>query len=183
MTPGTSVVNDTINYTTHPSVNADWTRIPNATLSVPLEHTLDTFRTHRFDCDHSGSRYFLDDHMVHEDHRGGPREGGSLQLKLWADGNKWWSGIPSRTDTFLHIRKLEAYFNVTTQEDRSCDKPCLQKGPVSPIESTSMSSYPTYSGTSLPLSTSPNSAGLPQLRASGINMVMGCVVAVLGLTM
>lgn len=129
VTPGTSMVNDTINYTTQPSAGADWSPIPGATLSVPLEHTLDDFRTHRFDCYPSHSEFYLDDRLVHEDHRGVPRKGGSLQVKVWADGNRWWSGKPSKTDTFLKVRKIEAFFNRTSdpQDARKaaiCDKRC-----------------------------------------------------------
>ena len=123
------MVNDTINYTTQPSADADWTRIPGATLSVPLEHTLDNFRTHRFDCYPTRSEFYLDDRLMHEDHRGVPQEGGSVQVKLWADGNQWWSGKPSKTDTFLKVRKIEAFFNRTSdaQDARKaaiCDKRC-----------------------------------------------------------
>lgn len=122
------MVNDTINYTTQPSVNADWSRIPGATLSVPLQDTVDSFRTHRFDCDLSGSLYYLDDQMVHADDRGVPQGGGSLQLKLWADGNKWWTGIPSESDVYLRIRTISAYYNVTTKATRGeyrCDELCI----------------------------------------------------------
>lgn len=115
VTPGTSIVNDTINYTTQPSTKKDWSPIPGATLRVPLEDTLDTFRTHRFDCDaNKGVKYYLDDKLMHTDDHNTPRAGGSLQLKLWADGNKWWSGMPSTTDTFLRVKNIIAYYNTST---------------------------------------------------------------------
>lgn len=115
VTPGTSIVNDTINYTTQPSSNKDWSPIPGATLSIPLENTLDTFRTHRFDCDvNKGVKYYLDDKLMHTDDHNVPKAGGSLQLKLWADGNKWWSGMPSSTDTYLRVKNIVAYYNTST---------------------------------------------------------------------
>lgn len=51
---------------------------------------------------------------MHTDDHNTPRAGGSLQLKLWADGNKWWSGIPSTTDTFLRVKNIIAYYNTST---------------------------------------------------------------------
>ena len=98
---------------------------------MPLEHTLTEFRSHRFDCDLSGARYYLDDELVHQDNRGPPSAGGTIQLKLWADGNRWWSGKPSTSDTYLHVRRIEAYFNTTSKSDirasrgsAKCGKKC-----------------------------------------------------------
>lgn len=115
VTPGTSLVNDTINYTSHPSVNLNGSKIPNATLSIPLQKTFDEYKVHRFDCDvEEGVRYYLNDKLIHTDRHNVPRAGGSLQIKLWADGNKWWSGMPSKTDTFLKVKSVIAYFNTTS---------------------------------------------------------------------
>lgn len=136
VTPGTSIVNDTINYTTQPSVNADWSRIPNATLSLPLQNTISEFRTHRFDCDSKkGVSYFLDEKLVHTDNHNLPREGGSLQLKLWADGNKWWSGMPSKTDVRMHVKSIVAYFNTTSSlnNDKWNDR-CARAGSQKPCK-------------------------------------------------
>lgn len=114
VTPGTSIVNDTINYTSHPSINSNGTKIPNATVSIPLKDTLDEYKTHRFDCDAvKGVRYYLDNKLMHTDTHNVPKAGGSLQLKLWADGNKWWSGLPSKTDVFLKVKSITAYYNTT----------------------------------------------------------------------
>ena len=77
---------------------------------------MDTFQRTGFDCDVSGSKYYLGDRIVHDDHRGVPKDGGSLQLKLWADGNKWWSGIPSTSDVYMHVRRIEAHFNITSDQ-------------------------------------------------------------------
>ena len=52
--------------------------------------------------------------MAHQDNHNVPREGGSLQLKLWADGNKWWSGMPSKTDVFMRVKSIVAYYNTTS---------------------------------------------------------------------
>lgn len=58
--------------------------------------------------------YYLDDKRIHTDNHNVPREGGSLQLKLWADGNRWWSGIPSRTDVRMRVKSIIAYYNTTS---------------------------------------------------------------------
>lgn len=115
MTPGTSIVNNTINYTTQPSTRADGTPIPNATLSIPLENTLDSFKIHRFDCGpDKGVQYYLDDKLMHTNDHNTPKSGGSLQLKLWADGNKYWSGTPSRTDVHMRLKSIIAYYNTSS---------------------------------------------------------------------
>lgn len=76
---------------------------------------MDTFRTHRFDCDvNKGVKYYLDDKLMHTDDHNVPKAGGSLQLKLWADGNKWWSGMPSSTNTYLRVKNIVAYYNTST---------------------------------------------------------------------
>lgn len=51
---------------------------------------------------------------MHTDDHNVPKAGGSLQLKLWADGNRWWSGMPSSTDTYLRVKNIVAYFNTTS---------------------------------------------------------------------
>lgn len=51
---------------------------------------------------------------MHTDDHNVPKAGGSLQLKLWADGNKWWSGIPSSTDTYLRVKNIIAYYNTSS---------------------------------------------------------------------
>ena len=43
--------------------------------------------------------------------------GGNLQMKLWADGNKWWSGHPSSTKVTMSVKSLIAYFNTSGTED------------------------------------------------------------------
>lgn len=58
-------------------------------------------------------QYYLDNALVHTNTRNVPHFGGSLQLKLWADGNKWWSGRPSKTDVVMHVKSIVAYFNTT----------------------------------------------------------------------
>jgi hypothetical protein len=46
-----------------------------------------------------------------------PKFAGSLQLKLWADGNKWWSGLPSTTTVTMSVKSVIAYFNTSGTED------------------------------------------------------------------
>jgi hypothetical protein len=46
-----------------------------------------------------------------------PKFGGNLQLKLWADGNKWWSGHPSSTTVTMSVKSVIAYFNTSGTED------------------------------------------------------------------
>lgn len=124
VTPGTSIVNDTINYTTQPSANPDWSRIPGATKSYPLKDIMNNYKTHRFDCN-AGKKlveYYLDNQMVHSDTHNFPTHGGSIQLKLWSDGNFWWSGMPSSTDVFMDVRKIVAYFNTTTSQGQQCQR-------------------------------------------------------------
>ena len=36
-----------------------------------------------------------------------------MQLHLWADGNKWWSGIPSSTNVFMTVKEILMYYNTT----------------------------------------------------------------------
>lgn len=129
VTPGTSIVNGTINYTTQPSTKADWSPIPNATLSLPLQETMNEFRTHRFDCDPvEGIKYYMNDKLMHTDNHNLPKAGGSLQLKLWADGNKWWSGIPSKTDVHMRVKSIIAYYNTTSSlGNLEWDKRCKRE--------------------------------------------------------
>lgn len=115
VTKGNSIVNDTINYTTQPSLNPDGSRISGATLSIPLTDKMNSYRTHRFDCNvEHGVKYYLDGTIVHTENHNVPTASGSLQLKLWADGNKYWSGEPSRTDTHLKVKTILAYYNTST---------------------------------------------------------------------
>ena len=84
-------------------------------MSIPLEKTISDFRTHRFDCDpDKGVAYYLDDKLLHTDSHNIPRNGGSLQLKLWADGNNYWSGLPSKSDVQMQVKSVIAYFNTTS---------------------------------------------------------------------
>lgn len=126
VTPGNSLVNDTIDYTSHPSLNADGTKIPNATLQRPLANLVEGFKIHRFDCSpEQGVQYYLDNELVHSNTRNVPHTGGSLQLKLWADGNKWWSGHPSKSDVLMHVKSIVAYYNTTTSgRDSTRAKEC-----------------------------------------------------------
>jgi len=118
VTPGTSIVNNTINYTLQASLASDGSSIPNATLSVPLNHSSlqpDTFHEYRFDCHpDSGVDFYVDGKSMHANDHHIPTEGGNLQLKLWADGNHWWSGTPSTTDVFMTVKKIVAYYNTST---------------------------------------------------------------------
>lgn len=115
VTPGNSLVNGTVNYTLHPSLGQDGQPIPNATLSLPLAEAglrPETFHEYRFDSHPKRAvQYSLDGRLVHSNAHNIPSQGGSLQLKLWADGNKWWSGTPSRTDVYMTIKSIDAYYN------------------------------------------------------------------------
>lgn len=117
MTAGTSIVNNTINYTLHPSLAGDGSPIPNATLSVPIKEgvtRLEDFHEYRFDCHpRRGVDYYIDGRLVHSNEHNIPSAGGNLQMKLWADGNKWWSGTPSTTEVRMTIKKIIAYYNIT----------------------------------------------------------------------
>lgn len=94
------------------------------------------FRTHRFDCNpKNGASYFLDDKLLHTDIHNIPKDGGSLQLKLWADGNKWWSGLPSKTDVHMHVRSIIAYFNTTSSlTNEKWIKRCAREGKQTPCK-------------------------------------------------
>lgn len=93
--------------------------IPGATRRYPLSKeegtNIDEFREYRFDWNFNKVQYFLDGKLMHEDNRV-PKDGGNLQLKLWADGNKWWSGHPSKTTVTMSVKSITAYFNVTGDE-------------------------------------------------------------------
>lgn len=117
ITRGTSILNNTINYTSHPSTYANGTAIVNATRSVPLDSSdsvLTTFREHRFDCHpQHGTKYYLDHQVVHVDSHNIPSSPGNVQLLLWADGNRWWSGSPSTTDVVMSVKCIELYYNTS----------------------------------------------------------------------
>ena len=121
ITRGTSVVNNTINYTSHPSTYLNGTPIANATRSLPLdlsENILTTFRQHRFDCHpRLGTKYYLDDQVVHVDSHNIPSSPGNVQLLLWADGNKFWSGKPSTTDVIMSVKRIEVYYNTSGSDE------------------------------------------------------------------
>ena len=122
VTKGTSIVNNTINYSTQPSVNADGTRIPNATLSIPLSEeyntNLEVFHEHRFDCDKEiGAKFYLDGKLMQVDGHNVPKLGGNLQLKLWADGSEYWTGYPSSTTVTMSVKSIIAYFNISRTQD------------------------------------------------------------------
>jgi hypothetical protein len=89
VTEGSSLVNGTINYTTHPSRHPNGTSIADATRSTPFANTnLSTFHEHRFDCEKDGAAsFYLDGRLMQRDAHNTPRSGGNVQLKLWADGN------------------------------------------------------------------------------------------------
>lgn len=122
VTPGTSIVNNTINYTLHPSLSDDGSPIPNATASVPISKVvgrLEDFHEYRFDCHpQKGVDFYVDERLQHSNRHNIPKFGGNLQLKLWADGNNWWSGAPSTTEVKLTVKKIIAYFNVTTPDPK-----------------------------------------------------------------
>ena len=123
VTKGNSFVNDTINYTTQPSRDADGNRIFNSTLSLPLSRKLNTdlkrFHEHRFDvATDTDVQYMLDGKVMHSDSHHTPTHdmGGNLQMKLWADGNRWWSGYPSSTDVTMSIKSIVVYYNTSSPE-------------------------------------------------------------------
>lgn len=134
VTQGTSLVNNTINYTNHPSVDTNGAPIKDATLSIPLtgenSGLMSAFREHRFDSSVYGVNFFLDGNLVKTDNHSVPQDGGSVQFKLWADGNKWWSGIPSTTDVHLSIRSIIAYYNTSHSQSVLWSRECnLAGGP------------------------------------------------------
>jgi len=102
----------------------DGTKIVSATLSMPLKNISSDYNIHRFDCDVAGTKFFLNDKIMHTATHNVPRAGGSLQLKVWADGNKWWSGLPSKTDVLLNARSIIAYYITTSSSN---DKQWLQR--------------------------------------------------------
>lgn len=131
VTPGTSLVNNTINYTLHPSLSPDESPISNASLSVALDRSdlrPESFHEYRFDCHPDlGVDFYVDGKFQHHSDHHIPTEGGNLQVKLWADGNKWWSGVPSTTDVFMTIKSIVAYYN-TTELDVAWVKTCKDAG-------------------------------------------------------
>lgn len=116
---GNSIVNNTINYTSHPIMDAAGIRIVNATRSVPMpaDDFLATYREHRFDSSPQGVKYFLDGHLEHVDAHSIPQAPGSLQLSLWSDGNRYWSGSASTTDVYMKVKDILVYFNTTTNHE------------------------------------------------------------------
>jgi hypothetical protein len=134
VTAGNSLVNNTINYTLHPSLASDGSPIPNATLSRPLNqsgYNPETFHDYRFDCDPvRGVDFYVDGKLMHTSDNNIPTAGGNLQVKLWADGNEWWSGTPSTTDVFMTIKSIVAYYN-TSAPDLEWEKTCRAAGRAS----------------------------------------------------
>jgi hypothetical protein len=131
VTAGDSIVGDTINYTLHPSLNPNRSLIPNATMSRPLSKIHfepDIFHEYRFDLHPTmGASFYVDGNLTHCSNHSIPSRGGSMQMKLWADGNKWWSGTPSTTDVSLVIKSIVAYYN-TSQPDSQWAKTCRLAG-------------------------------------------------------
>ena len=124
---GNSIVNNTINYTSHPSADSNGVPIFNATRSVRLPHDdfLAVYREHRFDSSPQGVQYYLDGQFQHANSHSIPQAGGSLQLNLWSDGNRYWSGSASTTDVLMKVKKFTVYFN-TTATDAGTDKKWLE---------------------------------------------------------
>lgn len=135
VTAGDSIVNDTINFTLHPSLAPDGSPIPQATASRPLSDTgfhPERFHEYRFDCHPDlGVDYYVDGKHVHSNDHNVPSQGGTLQVKLWADGNKWWSGRPSTSDVFMTIKSIVAYYN-TSRPDAKWLEGCDAAGGPSP---------------------------------------------------
>ncbi|KAK5377513.1 hypothetical protein LTR20_001974 [Exophiala xenobiotica] len=131
VTAGDSLVNNTINYTLHPSLAPDGSPIPNATLSRPLNqsgYNPETFHEYRFDCDPvRGVDFYVDGKLMHTSDNNIPTAGGNLKVKLWADGNEWWSGTPSTTDVFMTVKSIVAYYNTSTP-DLEWEKTCRAAG-------------------------------------------------------
>ena len=146
---GSSIVNNTINYTSHPSVHSDGLPILNATRSVrmPEDDFLATYREHRFDCSPEGVKYFLDGHLEHADAHSIPQAAGSLQLNLWSDGNRYWSGSASTTDVFMKVKDLLVYFNTTGTDagtDQKWREECLSAGGPEKSLCVSHSTFTAY---------------------------------------
>ena len=82
------------------------------------ESILTTFRQHRFDCHpQDGTKYYLDDEVVHVDSHNIPSSPGNVQLLLWADGNRFWSGKPSTTDVIMSVKSIEVYYNTSASDE------------------------------------------------------------------
>ncbi|OQV08052.1 hypothetical protein CLAIMM_12379 [Cladophialophora immunda] len=122
ITKGTSLVNNTVSFTSHPSRAPDGSPIPGATLAKSLsdpQFQPGVFREYRFDSHPDlGVAYYVDGKLIHKNTDHVPKEGGNLQLKLWADGNKWWSGTPSTTDVFMTVASVVAYYNTSIVDPR-----------------------------------------------------------------
>jgi hypothetical protein len=83
VTNGTSLVSDTINWTTQPSLDAAELPVPGAARKTPLSAqygtNVDVYREHRFDSHKAVVEYYLDGQLRHEDYRV-PQDGGNLQV-------------------------------------------------------------------------------------------------------
>jgi hypothetical protein len=83
VTKGTSLVSDTINWTTQPSLDAAELPVPGATRRTPLSAqygtNIDVYREHRFDSHKAVVEYYLDGQLRHQDYRV-PQDGGNLQV-------------------------------------------------------------------------------------------------------
>ena len=105
----------------------------NATRSVrlPRDDFLATYREHRFDCSRKGVEYYLDGQLQHVDAHSIPQAAGSLQLNLWSDGNRYWSGSASTTDVFMRVKDILVYFNTTATNDGTDEEwlvACMEAG-------------------------------------------------------
>lgn len=109
--------------------------IPNATLSESLKDSdfhHEIFHEYRFDCHPDrGAEYFIDGDLVYASDHNIPEQGGTLQFKLWADGNKWWSGTPSTTDVFMTMERITAYYNTSTPDPKWSEACQAAGGPSS----------------------------------------------------
>ncbi|KAL2395091.1 hypothetical protein ABEF95_000318 [Exophiala dermatitidis] len=133
VTPGDSIVNGTINYTSHPSLASDGQPIPNATLSVPFNQRHlrpEDFHEYRFDSHpRRGVEFYFDGGLVHTSSHSVPLQGGNLQFKVWADGDKWWSGTPSTSDVLMTVKTIDAYYNTSSStSNEGWKKGCVAAG-------------------------------------------------------
>lgn len=114
---GTLTVNNQINYyTSHPSTHTNGTLIANATCFMSnssSDNILTTFQQHGFDCDpEHGTKYHLNDQVVHVDKHNIPNSPGNVQLILGTAGSQFWSGKPSATDVVMRVESIEVYYNI-----------------------------------------------------------------------
>ena len=172
VTDSNSIVNNTINYTEHPSLYPDGLPIPNATLSVPFTNYT-TLQTHRFDCTPQTATYYLNNQIMHQDHHNIPHYPGSIQLNLWADGNRLWSGTPSTTNVTMAVSIIDVYYN-TSETDNGDDtawfETCAKAG--GPSDQTVCMEGETTPIASLAASTtsieSTASVGTAQVSSTGV---------------